>query len=114
MRKCMQKCQYNTDAGCMAKTLGEECTLSNTADKEQNEAGQVNKELVKMVKNVLIDVVRKVNSGQLVEVVRCKDCIGQSTWFKDGENGCNVCGMSGMYPKSEHDYCSYGERKDNG
>lgn len=48
-----------------------------------------------------------------VEVVRCKDCIGQSTWFKDAETGCEICGMSGMYPKSEHDYCSYGERKDN-
>lgn len=49
-----------------------------------------------------------------VEVVRCKDCIGQSTWFKDAETGCEICGMSGMYPKSEHNYCSYGERKDNG
>ena len=43
-----------------------------------------------------------------VEVVRCKDCIGQSTWFKDAEIGCEICGMSGMYPKSENGYCSYG------
>ena len=47
-----------------------------------------------------------------VEVVRCKDCIGQSTWFKDAETGCEICGMSGMYPKGEFDFCSYGERKD--
>ena len=47
-----------------------------------------------------------------VEVVRCKDCIGQSTWFKDAENGCNVCGMSGMYPKWEFDFCSYGNRRE--
>lgn len=46
-----------------------------------------------------------------VEVVRCKDCIGQSTWFKDAENGCEVCGMSGMYPKGTFDFCSYGERR---
>ena len=46
-----------------------------------------------------------------VEVVRCKECIGQSTWFKDAENGCNVCGMSGMYPKGTFDFCSYGERR---
>lgn len=47
-----------------------------------------------------------------VEVVRCKDCIGQSTWFKDAEIGCEICGMSGMYPKGEFDFCSYGDRKD--
>ena len=46
-----------------------------------------------------------------VQVVRCKDCIGQSTWFKDAEIGCEICGMSGMYPKGEFDFCSYGERK---
>lgn len=37
--------------------------------------------------------------------------IGQSTWFKDAENGCEVCGMSGMYPKGTFDFCSYGERR---
>ena len=46
-----------------------------------------------------------------VEVVRCKDCIGQSTWFKDAETGCEICGMSGMYPKGEFDFCSYGDRR---
>ena len=44
-------------------------------------------------------------------VVRCRDCIGQRTWFKDAENGCEVCGMSGMYPKGEFDFCSYGDRR---
>ena len=47
-----------------------------------------------------------------VEVVRCKDCIGQSTWYNDAEYGCAVCGMSGMYPKSEDGFCSYGLRKE--
>lgn len=46
-----------------------------------------------------------------VEVVRCKDCIGQSTWFKDAETGCEICGMRGMYPKGEFDFCSYGDRR---
>lgn len=46
-----------------------------------------------------------------VEVVRCKDCIGHSTWFKDAETGCEICGMSGMYPKGEFDFCSYGDRR---
>ena len=46
-----------------------------------------------------------------VEVVRCRDCIGRSTWYNDAEYGCAVCGMSGMYPKSEDGFCSYGIRK---
>lgn len=46
-----------------------------------------------------------------VEVVRCKDCIGQSTWIKDAETGCEICGVSGMYPKGEFDFCSYGDRR---
>lgn len=46
-----------------------------------------------------------------VEVVRCKDCIGRSTWYNDAEYGCAVCGMSGMYPKNEDGYCSYWLRK---
>ena len=64
--------------------------------------------------NCAVEIIQNATAVDAVEVTRCKDCIGKSTWFKDAENGCEVCGMSGMYPKSEHDYCSYGERKDNG
>ena len=45
-------------------------------------------------------------------VVRCRNCIGRSTWYNDAKYGCAVCGMSGMYPKSEDGFCSYGIRKD--
>ena len=48
-----------------------------------------------------------------VEVTRCRDCIGRSTWYNDAKYGCAVCGMSGMYPKSEDSYCSYGLRRTN-
>ena len=47
-----------------------------------------------------------------VEVTRCRNCIGRSTWYNDAKYGCAVCGMSGMYPKSEDGFCSYGIRKD--
>lgn len=85
--------------------------MADLIDKEENEASPVNAELVKLVKNVLFDVIHKVNRGQLMEVVRCKDCIGQSTWLKDAETGCEICGVSGMYPKGEFDFCSYGDRR---
>ena len=45
------------------------------------------------------------------EVVKCRECIGRSTWYNDTEYGCAICGMSGMYLKNEDDYCSYGLRK---
>ena len=48
-----------------------------------------------------------------VPVVRCRDCVGKSSWYKD-VNGCDICGMSGLYIVENNDFCSYGERKDNG
>ena len=57
-----------------------------------------------------IDTIPRVDA---VDVVRCRDCIGRSTWYNDAEYGCAVCGMSGMYPKSEDGYCSYRLRRSN-
>ena len=60
----------------------------------------------------IIDLINNQPTVDAVEVVRCRDCIGRSTWYNDAEYGYAVCGMSGMYPKSEDSYCSYGIRKD--
>ena len=62
--------------------------------------------------NYAMLVLQEAPTVDAVEVVRCKDCIGRSTWYNDAEYGCAVCGMSGMYPKSEDNFCSYGIRKD--
>ena len=51
-------------------------------------------------------------SAEVADVVRCRNCIGRSTWYNDAEYECAVCGMSGMYPKSEDGFCSYGIRKE--
>ena len=51
-----------------------------------------------------------------VPVVRCRECVGRAFWEKD-HNDVPVCLLSGLYVKSENDFCSYGERKegaDNG
>lgn len=47
------------------------------------------------------------------KVVKCKDCVGRPFWEKD-HNGVPVCVLSGLYVRSENDFCSYGERKDGG
>lgn len=49
-----------------------------------------------------------------VPVVRCRDCIGKSTWYKnESSDEFYICGMSGMYIVKDTDYCSFGERKEN-
>ena len=58
-------------------------------------------------------ILREAPTVDAVEVVRCSECIGQSTWYNDAEYGCAVCGMSGMYLKSENGYCSYGINRNN-
>ena len=51
--------------------------------------------------NCAVEIIQNATAVDAVEVVRCKDA----------ENGCEVCGMSGMYPKGTFDFCSYGERR---
>ena len=46
-----------------------------------------------------------------VEVLRCRDCVGRPFWEED-HNGVPVCLLSGLYVRSEDDFCSYGERKE--
>ena len=46
-----------------------------------------------------------------VEVVRCRECVGRPFWEED-HNGVPVCLLSGLYVRSEDDFCSYGERTD--
>ena len=59
-----------------------------------------------------VKILNQFPSADVDDVVRCRNCIGKSTWYNDAEYGCAICGMSGMYPKSENGFCSYGIRKD--
>ena len=63
--------------------------------------------------NYATPILREAPTVNAVEVVRCSECIGRNTWYNDAEYGCAVCGMSGMYPKSENGYCSYGLKRNN-
>ena len=45
------------------------------------------------------------------ELVRCKDCIGKSHWYKNNY-GCTICGVSGLFVVEDNDFCSYGERRE--
>ena len=63
--------------------------------------------------NIVQEILKTTQTIDAVEVIRCHECIGKSTWLNDPKYGCAVCGMSGMYPRNENGYCSYAIRKDN-
>ena len=46
-----------------------------------------------------------------VPVVRCKDCIFKSSWYKHDSLGFDICRASGMFIVEDIDFCSYGERR---
>ena len=49
------------------------------------------------------------NNPDVVEVVRCKNCI----YYGDYEDGKDVCSMMIIYPTKPTDYCSLGEKKED-
>ena len=56
-------------------------------------------------------ILREAPTVDAVEVVRCRECVGRPFWEED-HNGVPVCLLSGLYVRSEDDFCSYGERRD--
>lgn len=60
----------------------------------------------------LIKLVKKIESGQLVEVVRCRECKHYATADFDGDIMCGCTLPSAMLDITPDDFCSYGERKD--
>ena len=56
-------------------------------------------------------ILREAPTIDAVPVVRCRECVGRPFWEKD-HNGVPVCLLSGLYARSEDDYCPYGERKE--
>ena len=58
-------------------------------------------------------ILREAPTVDAVEVVRCRECVGRPCWEED-HNGVPVCLLSGLYVRSENDFCPYGERKEGG
>ena len=64
-------------------------------------------------------VLTQAPTADVVEVVRCKDCKYWDTRDSEGIQGICLCGEKDFYYGSEFypfadDYCSYGERSENG
>lgn len=52
-------------------------------------------------------ILKKVPTADVVEVVRCKDCM----WFTDADETFGTCGLNKYDCYSDH-YCSYGKRRE--
>ena len=66
-------------------------------------------------KHTATDILLMIKTAPAVDavpVVRCKDCIGKDTWYKNEEFGVYICGLSGLYIVEDNDFCSYAERKE--
>lgn len=60
--------------------------------------------------NEFIALVKKIENGELVEVVRCKDCRYRIHDQVTNEWFCNSMHSGFVYAKP-NDFCSYGERR---
>lgn len=57
--------------------------------------------------NLVVSVLDKQPTADVVEVVRCKDCK-----FFTGKDYDGCCIKNGLATRYAYDYCSYGERKE--
>ena len=63
--------------------------------------------------NVFRRCVETAPAAEVVEVVRCKDC--KHYYTDDGCDGWYACDIAGgLYEPDALDFCSYGERKEQG
>lgn len=63
------------------------------------------------IKRNFVALVTNAPTVDAVPVVRCRECVGRPFWEED-HNGVPVCLLSGLYVRSEDDFCSFGERTD--
>lgn len=53
------------------------------------------------------------SKSDLVEVVRCKECLYKNEWANDGTYpDYNFCKHSGLWHLTDNHFCSYGKRKE--
>lgn len=82
-------------------TCAEPCPMADMAHEAAKGRMYATKEFIGLLK--------KIESGQLVEVVRCKDCKHHVAGYCCRD----INGRTNMFRMFDNDFCSYGERKNN-
>ena len=67
-------------------------------------------EIAMYVTNELISMIKEVESGHLVEVVRCRECKYRFKNNGHSKNGCPI--IDANIWMDDDDFCSHGERKE--
>lgn len=64
-----------------------------------------------VVFRILEDAEKRIDSltSDVVQVVRCKDCIHRDP--EDKKCDCSFQAKGGIFPMNDDDFCSYGERR---
>ena len=64
------------------------------------------------LRDAVINTIRRMEAADVAEVVRCKDCI----YYQDNNDGYphDGCRWRSDETPDATDFCSFGERKDNG
>lgn len=62
---------------------------------------------------LIISAIEKAPTADVVEVVRCKECLYKNEWANDGTYpDYNFCKHSGLWHLTDNHFCSYGKRKE--
>ena len=61
----------------------------------------------------LLDVVLKAPAAEVVEVVRCKDCVYGTLYTNMAGAEYVDCALDDCSVRKPHDFCSYGERRND-
>ena len=79
--------------------------------KQDNPCDTPNKGIWAIAHDCCISCVEAVHTADVVEVVRCKDCIKRNTPECAMRYECSRCGGQWSW-ESDYSYCSYGEKRD--
>lgn len=68
------------------------------------------------LKPLIVSLVEKQPTADVVEVIRCKDCkhFDKNKGYRDTKFSFSFCDKSHCNITTENDFCSYGERMDVG
>lgn len=71
--------------------------------------GATPQELVRNYKDIVLGRIEALPSADVIEVVRCKDCIHSDHWYRD-KSRCFLWHESGI-DVFDDGYCNYGKRR---
>lgn len=83
----------------LLELINEDCKYKNPTNEYTKGCNEVCDWAIKTIKNI--------PTADVVQVVRCKDCIHRDP--EDKKCDCSFQARGGIFPMNDDDFCSYGE-----